>query len=288
MSVFLADNRYGESRVRLLKISRRSTRHEIKELSVAIQFRGDFDLAHTAGDNRNVLATDTMKNAVYALAKDDPQETGEEQIEHFGVRLVEYFISGNPQISEARVEITEIPWTHIISGGQLQPQSFTRGSQERRIATVIGTRDAIQIGAGIQELVVLKTAGSTSEGFREDPFGQQAPANGMLATAVNARWLYTTADTAFGPCWHGVRQIILDSFAEHRSHSVQNTLYLMGETVLNTYDEISEIHFSLPSRGFTLVDLSRFGLENKNEVFVPTEEPHALIEATIRKGNATR
>lgn len=284
MSVFLADNRYGESRVRLVKVSRRSTRHEVKELSVAIQFRGDFDLAHTAGDNRNVLPTETLKNAVYALAKDDPQETGEEQIEQFGVRLVEYFLSGNPQLSEARVEITETPWAHIISGGKLQQQSFTRGSQERRIASVTGTREATSIAAGIEELVVLKTAGSTSEGYREDPFGAQSPAgSGLLATAVNARWLYTTADTAFGPCWHGVRQIILDTFAEHHSRSVQNTLYLMGETVLNTYDEISEIHFSLPSRGFTLVDLSRFGLENNNEVFVPTEEPHALIEATIKK-----
>lgn len=283
MDVFLADNRYGESRVRLVKVSRRSTRHEVKELTVGIQLRGDFALAHTAGDNRNVLSTDTMKNAVYALAKDDPQETGEEQIEQFGARLVEYFLSGNPQVAEARVEITESPWTHIISGGKPQQQSFTRGSQERRIASVVGTRESVTIGAGIEELVVLKTAGSTSEGFRDDPFGAQSPAGGLLATGVNARWLYTTADTAFGPCWHGVRQIILDTFAEHHSRSVQNTLYLMGETVLNTYDEISEIHFSLPSRGFTLVDLSRFGLENKNEVFVPSEEPHALIEATIRK-----
>ncbi len=284
MKVFLADNRYGESRVRLVKVSRRSTRHEVKELSVAIQLRGDFDLAHTAGDNRNVLPTETMKNAVYALAKDDPQETGEEQIEQFGVRLVEYFLSGNPQVSEARVEIIETPWTHIVSGGKPQQHSFTRGSPERRTAGVTGTREQTSIGAGIEELVVLKTTGSTFVGYRDDPFGAQAAAaNGVLATAVNARWLYTTADTAFGPCWHGVRQIILDTFAEHHSSSVQNTLYLMGETVLNTYDEISEIHFSLPSRGFTLVDLSRFGLENKDEVFVPSEEPHALIEATIKK-----
>jgi hypothetical protein len=30
-----------------------------------------------------------------------------------------------------------------------------------------------------------------------------------------------------------------------------------------------------------LVDLSRFGIANENEIFVATEEPYGLIEATV-------
>lgn len=32
-----------------------------------------------------------------------------------------------------------------------------------------------------------------------------------------------------------------------------------------------------------LIDLSPFGMENKNEIFVPTDEPHGQIEASVTR-----
>ena len=70
MPVVLADHSYGKSRVRLTKVSRRPDRHELQEWIVDVRLGGDFAATYAAGDNRQVVATDTMKNRVYVLARD--------------------------------------------------------------------------------------------------------------------------------------------------------------------------------------------------------------------------
>jgi len=57
----------------------------------------------------------------------------------------------------------------------------------------------------------------------------------------------------------------------------------MGEAVLEGRPEIDRIHFSLPNKHHLLYDLARFGLENENEIFYPTNEPYGLIEGTIER-----
>src|SRR5882724_6267972 len=101
MPFVLCGNNYGKSRVRVLKVTRHPDRHDLVELAVGVQFEGDFDAVHTAGDNRGVLPTDTMKNTVNALAK----TWSGEQIEELGCQLVKHFLDGNPQVSRVRVEI---------------------------------------------------------------------------------------------------------------------------------------------------------------------------------------
>lgn len=284
MAIILAENSYGESRVRLLKVSRQPDRHILKDLDVAVALSGDFRAAHTAGDNRRILSADTMRNAVYALAKTDPQETGEEQVEQFALRLAGYFLENSPQASQARVEIREAQWSRITLGGKPHRFAFTRNGSETRTAVVTATRQGVHIEAGLQDLTLMKTDGPGFAGFQQDPFSPAAEAGeGTLAATVKANWLYQSPDAAFGPCWHGVRQIILETFAEHAGRSTQHTLYALGETVLNTYDDIVEIRFALSGKPCRPVDLSPFGLENHGEVFEPASEPHTLIEATVRK-----
>jgi urate oxidase len=77
--------------------------------------------------------------------------------------------------------------------------------------------------------------------------------------------------------------MLLKTFAAHQSRSVQHTLYAMGEAVLHQVPELSEIRLTMPNLHCLLVDLSRFGQDNPNEVFVPVDEPHGFIEATIRR-----
>jgi urate oxidase len=57
----------------------------------------------------------------------------------------------------------------------------------------------------------------------------------------------------------------------------------MGEAVLRSVDVVESIHLVMPNRHHLPVDLSAFGLENRNEIFVATTEPHGLIEATIAR-----
>jgi urate oxidase len=279
MAIKLGENDYGKSRIRLLRVVRQEGRHDVKELAFTILFEGDFEAAHTKGDNRKILPTDTMKNTVYVLARQYPVEA----VEDFSLHLIEHFLTYNPQVSRVRVEASENLWARITHGGKPHSSAFTR-SCEKRTAMVSGTREGNTIRGGIDDLVVLKTTKSGFEGFLRDPYTTlKEHRNRILSTIVRAQWLYEVGDIEFSPTWHGVRQTILETFAEHDSRSLQQTLYAMGEAVLNSFDHIREIHLSLPNKHFNLVDLSPFGMDNPAEVFLPTDEPHGLIEATLRK-----
>jgi urate oxidase len=279
MPIKLGENSYGKSRIRLLRVVRQEGRHDVKELTLTILFEGDFDEVHTKGDNRKVLPTDTIKNTVYTLARQYPVEA----VEDFALHLIEHFLTYNQQVSRVRVEASENLWARIPQGGKPHASAFTRAS-EKRTATINGTRDGSTIRGGISDLAVLKTTKSAFEGFLRDPYTTlKEDRNRILSTTIHAQWLYEGGEIEFSPIWYGVRQTILESFAEHDSHSLQHTLYAMGEAVLNSFDQIREIHLSLPNKHFNLVDLSPFGMDNPAEVFLPTDEPHGLIEATLRK-----
>src|SRR5271156_2084291 len=280
MAIKLGANNYGKSGVRLLRVVKQQSRHDIKEVSLQVLFEGDFESAHTKGDNQKILPTDTMKNTVYVLARQYPAEA----IEDFASHLVEHFLTYNSQVSRVRIEASETLWVRLALGGKPHATAFKHGGAERRIAMLDGTREKTTIRAGIDDLSVLKTTKSAFEGFLRDPYTTLTEdRDRILSTVIHADWLYEGSETEFTPMWHGVRQTLLETFAEHDSHSLQHTLYAMGEAVLNNFDRIREIYLSLPNKHFNLVNLKPFGMDNPAEVFLPTDEPHGLIEATLRK-----
>jgi urate oxidase len=280
MAIRLGENNYGKSRVRLLRVARQEGRHDIKELTLAISFEGDFETAHTKGDNTKILPTDTMKNTVYALARQHPIET----LEEFGLHLTEHFLTYNPQVSRVRIEAKENLWVRLPLGGKPHATAFSRAGDEKRTALLSATREETTIRAGVEDLIVMKTTNSAFDHFRRDPYTTlKDDRERILATSIRANWLYPGEEVEFGPVWHGVRQMLLETFAEHKSESLQHTLYAMGEAVLNNFDSVREIHLSLPNKHFLLVNLQPLGMDNPGNVYLPTDEPHGLIEATLRK-----
>jgi urate oxidase len=280
MTIRLGQNNYGKSRVRLLRVERQEGRHDIKELTLAIRFEGDFETAHTKGDNTKILPTDTMKNTVYALARQHPIET----VEEFALHLVEHFLTYNPQVSRVRIEVKEHLWTRLPLGGKPHATAFSRSGDEKRTATLDATREGTEIRAGLEDLVVMKTTNSAFDHFLRDPYTTlKDDRERILATAIRASWLYPGEEVEFGPVWHGVRQMLLETFAEHKSESLQHTLYAMGEAVLNNFENVREIHLSLPNKHFLSVNLEPLGMDNPGQVYLPIDEPHGLIEATVRK-----
>ncbi len=280
MPVTLAENNYGKQAVRLVTVRRRPDAHELKDVTVAIRLEGDFTTAYTEGDNSEVLPTDTMKNTVYALAANHPFD----DIEGFGLALTDHFLQASPRATRASVELTEHLWERIEKGDQPHPHAFRRAGSERRIALVTRDRETARVEAGLEDLVVMKTAKSAFEGFPRDRYTTlKETSDRLLSTAVRATWRYSRPYVPFGPLWHEVRRILLETFADHDSLSVQHTLYAMGEAVLETLD-VEEIHLSMPNKHHIPVDLTPFGLENRNEIFVATPEPYGLIEARVRRG----
>ncbi len=72
-------------------------------------------------------------------------------------------------------------------------------------------------------------------------------------------------------------------FALHDSHSVQETIFAMGEAMLAEIPAISSVGFSLPNRHRIAVNLESFGMTNANDIFVATSEPFGLISGTVAR-----
>jgi urate oxidase len=276
----LAQSAYGKSRVRLVQVCRRGDRHDLRDLTVAIQFKGHYDDSYTDGDNSGVLPTDTMKNTVYALAAQ--QSVGDP--EAFGLRLARHFLDRNVRLSRVRIDLTEHAWERLPRGERSHGHAFVQTRAGSRTAAVAAGRDGSSVTAGIADLVVMKTAHSAFTGFPRDEYTTLPETRDrLLASALTASWRYFNGDLDYGPTWRAVRSTLLETFAEHHSESVQHTLFAMGQGVLDAVGDVAEIHLVMPNKHHLPVDLSPFGLENRNEVFVATEEPHGVIEATLAR-----
>jgi urate oxidase len=278
--IVLGHNNYGKSGIRLFKVKRGAGRHELWDLDVAVALEGDFEAAHAEGDNAGLLATDTMRNTVYALAKD--HLTG--SIEEFGLALVDHFLEAGPTVERAKVTITQFPWDRIEVNGRGHEHSFVRGSGERT-AKVTGVEGGRSVEAGLDNLLVMKTTQSGWEGFLKERFTTLPDTDDrILATVVTADWSYgKAAELDFDGLWGSVRDRILATFTDHYSPSVQNTLYRIGKAVLEAVPEVEKIRLSFPNKHHIPYDLSRFGMENENEIFWATDEPYGLIEGTVER-----
>jgi urate oxidase len=278
MTPRLAWNAYGKAAVRLVKVDRGSARHELHDLTVDVQLQGNFGPTHTAGDNSQVLPTDTMKNTVYALARQGPVDPPEA----FGERLARHFLGACPAARRAVVAIAVNRWDRASVTDAPHEHTFVRGPAERRLATVQVDEIGVGVEAGLEGLGLLKTTGSGFAGFLRDAYTTlEGTGDRILATDVEAHWKYVRPPRDFTAAWSAARASLLETFAWHRSASVQQTLYAMGEAALARCGEIGEIRLILPNRHHLPVDLSPFGLDNPNEIFVATQEPYGRIEAVV-------
>ena len=282
----LSTSRYGKSRVRVLRVTRHKDHHDLDEWTVQVLLSGDFETAHTLGDNANILPTDTMKNTVYVIARD----SGAESVEEFAMELVDYLLARNPQVSSAEVEVRSHLWKRLVVDGQPYPTAFMHGSDERQTTRVSRTQQGeFGIVSGLDGLHVLKTAQSAFTGFIKDELTTlPETADRLFGTVVKAEWTYTAeaidAGIEFNKVRRHLRETMLSTFAKHDSLSVQQTLFAMGEAALQHADLIDSVYLLMPNKHNLLVDLSRFGRDNPNHIFVPTDEPHGTIEATVRRG----
>ena len=282
-NIVLGRNQYGKAEVRLVRITRDTARHEIEDLNVTSQLRGDFAGAHVDGDNSHVVATDTQKNTVYALAKD-----GVGSPEEFLLRLAAHFTDSFAWVDGGRWEAEQYTWDRIEAGGRPHDHAFVRAGTEKRTAVVTVDGDVTTVISGLRDLTVLKSTGSEFAGFPRDRYTTlQETTDRILATDVTARWRYTTTSLDFNAVFAAVRATLLDAFASTHSYALQQTLFQMGTKVLEQHPEIAEIRFSMPNKHHFLVDLAPFGLENPNEVFFAADRPYGLIEATVEREGAS-
>jgi urate oxidase len=277
----LVSNRYGKARVRVLKILREGAVHTIKEIEAAALLEGDFATSYTAGDNSKVVATDTIKNTINVLAK---EHLGHE-IERFAISLGEHFLKEYAQVRSAKIDISERDWRRMEIAGKPHPHSFASGGEARMFTRVVCGRDSRTIQSGIRDLVILKSTGSGFENYPRDEFTTlRETSDRILATSFSATWTFEKLPKNCREANELILSAMLKVFAENFSPSAQTTLFQMGEAALATCPEIGHVDLAMPNKHCLLIDLSPFGLENKNEVFVPIDEPHGQIEASVARG----
>jgi urate oxidase len=282
MSTVLGAGGYGKRGIRLVKVTRRPDHHELRDVTVDVQVGGDLRPLYEDGDNTGALATDSMRNAVYALARRHPLTDPEP----FALALVDHFLRA-PRVGQVRVDLTERRWRRLDAGGGPHPHAFGRAGGGVRTASVSGSGDRRRVRAGVSELPVLRTTGSGWAGFLRDEFTTLPDTDDrILATVVSATWTYHEDldglwDLDFGRCWEHARERLLSAFADHRSPSLQHTLYRMGGAVLDALDDVERVQLTLPNQHHLLVDLAPFGLDNPGEVFVAADQPHGLISGTV-------
>jgi urate oxidase len=279
----LGENSYGKSGVRLMKVKRPgpSGGDAVTELSVDIALTGDFEDVH-CGDNTKCLPTDTMKNTVYALAKSHKLDT----IESFALHLAQHFVDSHAPTSSAKVTVREHIWGQGAVNGKPHPHLFYALDREGAACEVIVRRgEAWAVRSAVCDMTILKTADSAFSGFPRDKYTTlKETEDRLFCTSMSAWWDYGPgAAVNYKRAWFTVREALVATFAQHKSKSVQHTLHDMGKAALAACPEAQRIRLSMPNKHCLLVDLSPFGLENKNEVFVPTDEPYGLIEATIER-----
>jgi urate oxidase len=275
----LRANRYGKAAIRLVRVVHRPEGDRIADLTVAVALEGAFEAAHTDGDNSAVIATDTMKNTAYAFAKDHLDGA----IETYGRALAEHFLAES-QVDTAAVNIRAHHWRPIEVDDQ-PAGAFVRSDEGTRVATVTASRGETTVEAGVEDMVVMKTRGSTFSGFPRDRYTTLPETDDrLMATKLTAVWRYGSPDLDADGTFAAVRSTLLEVFAEHDSPSVQASIWIMGRAILERHDEVETVRMVLPNLHHWLVDLSPFGLDNDREIYTPTTEPYGLIEATVSRG----
>lgn len=278
----LQHNSYGKSGIRLTKVVRKGHRHELFEITARIQIDGDFTAAYCEGDNRSCIATDSMKNTVYVLAKENDFVS----IEQFALILVRHFLNTYPQVSAAVVELMQSCWQRIDVDGRPHDHAFTSGGPQLRYAKAMldrASQQPVLIG-GVRDLQLLKTTASEWRDFVDDRYRTlKDTRDRIMATKVNTDWTYNTTQSDFAAHASSIDRAILSTFATKHSLGVQQTLKDMGDAALAACGMIDSISFTLPNLHRIPFNLEPFGLKFENDIFVATDEPYGLIRGTIAR-----
>jgi urate oxidase len=283
----LADHDYGKAETRLVRITRATAEHQIRDLNVSTSLRGDFEAAYLRGDQASVLPTDSQKNTAYAFAL----EHGVPDIETYALTLARHFANDIEPVRAARVEVDEYAWEQVQVAGVDHPHAFARTGHEVRTTTATvagrGLQQRAWLLSGLRDLVLLKSTGSEFAGFLHDPYTTLAETHDrVLATSLTARWRHVGTAGDWDAVNGSIRQVLIEQFATLHSRALQQSLWEMGKAVLAGHDDIAEIRLSAPNKHHFLVDLTPFGLDNRGEVFHADDRPYGLIQCAVQRDDA--
>ncbi|XWS74691.1 hypothetical protein CRYUN_Cryun01aG0019600 [Craigia yunnanensis] len=297
---FNFEQRHGKARVRVGRVwrSKEGRRDFMVEWNVNISLLSNCVAAYVSDDNSDIVATDTMKNTVYVKAKECSEQLSAEE---FAILLGKHFTSFYPQVFTAIVKVLEKPWERVSVNGQPHEHGFKLGSEKHTAEAIVQKSGILQLTSGIEGLALLKTTKSGFEGFIRDKYtALPETRERMLATEVTASWRYSYESVStippkplyFNDRYLNVKKVLTDTFFGHPkegvySASVQSTLFQMAKAVLSRFTDISSVQLKMPNIHFLPINLSSKDNGNivkfNDDVYLPTDEPHGSIEASLSR-----
>ncbi|QHS60513.1 factor-independent urate hydroxylase [Chitinophaga agri] len=280
MKIRLGENSYGKNAIQLSKIIRHPAYHEFRQITVSVSLKGDFEEAHTNGDNSKILPTDTQKNTVYALAKDHFKSS----VEDFAIYLANHFVSTQPQVGTATVAIAEHLYQRIMLDGNEHPHTYIGGGSEKHTTVVTKDATSVSVTSGIADLLILKTTDSAFEKYIKDTYTTlKETSDRILATKCTITWEYDPLPADYTEQYNSIREVLLRTFAGHKSLSVQQTLYAMGAAVLESHANVKDVYLEMPNKHHIPFNLEQFNIRHENEIFMATDEPYGLISGRVTR-----
>jgi urate oxidase len=225
--------------------------------------KGDFERGFTEGATLPLGNEQAIADRVYALA----HEHYREEIEPFALVVSQHVLRFFPSVTQAEVEIAERLWARVSVGGRPHNRAFS-ASGERRLARVIRAGDTTAVEAGFTDLPILKVL-TTKDGHN------------ILSGTLTARWRYGWVDVPYGLHWQQVRQVVLETFANHGDGTVQQLLHDMAQAALDQAPAITEMRFTLNVTRHKPADLSHSGMDNDPDLLIPEAGPVGIVEATV-------
>ncbi|PLN79719.1 uricase [Aspergillus taichungensis] len=297
----LAAARYGKDNVRVLKVHKdeKTGIQTVVEMTVQVLLEGDIETSYTKADNSVVVATDSVKNTIHILARQNPVTPPE----LFGSILGAHFITKYAHIHAAHAKIITHRWTRMTIDGKPHPHSFMRDGEEKRNVEVdVVEGKGIDIRSSLNNLTVLKSTNSQFWGFLRDEYTTLKETwDRILSTDVDAAWCwkrFSGLDEVranvqhFDATWEAARDITLKTFAEDNSASVQNTMYKMSEQILARQALVETVEYALPNKHYFEINLDwHKGLQNtgKNaQVYAPQSDPNGLIKCTVGRSSKAK
>src|ERR1700737_2736428 len=281
LRVPLIKSKYGKGRVRVMRIYRDGGREEVSQLSIKVMVEGDIARTFTHADNSNSVSTDTIKNLVNIVARENTGLCTEE----FCQVLAQKYLDLYSQMTSVAVTAHETKWERLSFGSKPHPHSFVLDNNGKPSVELTATRQGSTLISGTAGFTFMKSAQSGWAGYVKDPYTTIPETyDRMCATSMVASWKWSAKPASYPAANAKILATLLEVFGTTYSPSVQNSLYHMGEAALAAVPEISEISMACPNMHFIPINLSAFGLDNNNDVFLPPREPHGQNECTVGRG----
>jgi len=241
-------------------------------------FGDNFMPAYTEGDNRGVVATDTMKNFVYAMALAFAGDRYELFAEFLGRQFLEHY----PQMQSLRIFLRELPFeahSDKLLSGPLD--------DDYEIVELHLDRAGVQsLRVGRRNLRLVKLTGSAFKSFARDEFTTLPEVTDRpLYIFLDVHWRYPDGGAAIASerlVGSGeVRDVVRKTFDDFVSMSIQHLVHEMGKRVLERFPELSEVSFDAQNR---LWDTSKVSEKDpKIRVFSDPKPAHGSIGLTLRR-----